>query len=495
MSDADKATVLCVDDKAENLFVLERILEDSGYTLLQANSGYEALRIALKHEIDLILLDVRMPGMDGYQVCARLKEDERTRDIPVIFISALGDLRDKVNGFQVGGVDYVTKPLQAEEVRSRVKSHLAIQQLQHALREKNQELSAKNQELQHALEREQTLLERERTLTEDLRMSLSLSLPHELRTPLNAILGFSELLMRLPSAPTLEQVKQYGQKIYDGGRRLERIVENALFYAKLQVVMYTSEESRMIPHAESVDVAEVVATVAQQQAECADRQADLIVEPLHVTLRVSPTNLTKILMELLDNAFKFSKPGTLVRIATTVADGQCVVRISDQGRGMTREQIAEIGAYMQFDRRRHEQQGIGLGLIIVSLLTQLEGGALSIESDVDQGATISLTFAGEAHDPQPDRPALPFGRREGEPASRAIVPPPPERLRRLRESVIIGDIMNIQKQIEEINALAPQYAPFAEKLSPLARDMNISAIERFIESFLRDKGSAVSTCD
>ncbi|GAK51864.1 response regulator receiver sensor signal transduction histidine kinase [Candidatus Moduliflexus flocculans] len=129
MSECEKTTILLVDDRPENLFALGRIFEDSGYILLQAGSGYEALRIVLQTHIDLILLDVRMPGMDGYQTCERLKANERTRDIPVIFISALDDIRDKINGFKAGGVDYVTKPPQAEEVLARVNAHLAIRQL------------------------------------------------------------------------------------------------------------------------------------------------------------------------------------------------------------------------------------------------------------------------------------------------------------------------------------------------------------------------------
>ncbi|GAK51865.1 two-component hybrid sensor and regulator [Candidatus Moduliflexus flocculans] len=343
----------------------------------------------------------------------------------------------------------------------------------------------KNDELQLALERERVLLERERKLTEDLRMSLSLSLPHELRTPLNAVLGFSELLMQSPEASTIEQIRQYGKNIYDGGRRLERIVENSLFYAKLQVIMYTSGESRSRSFAESFDAGEVILDIIQQQAESFRRQGDLIADLLHANLRISSGNFTKILLELLNNAFKFSKPGTPVRVAMRLSNAHCVVQINDHGRGMTSEQIAEIGAYMQFDRRRHEQQGIGLGLIVASLLTQLEGGRLSIESIVEHGTTITLAFPCEEQREQTAKGSFTYQGKEFE--FPGLVPPPTERLEQLRKSVVIGDILNVQKQIEEIKNLDSQYVAFAEKLYPLARDLNISAIEQILQHYLGER--------
>lgn len=143
-----RADILIVDDTPANLRLLTGILAEQGYKLRPASNGQMALQAAQVQPPDLILLDIMMPEMDGYQVCRILKTDERTRHIPVIFISALGETIDKVAAFLIGGVDYITKPFQVEEVLARVETHLTIGRLQQELQFKNQELARQNLELQ-----------------------------------------------------------------------------------------------------------------------------------------------------------------------------------------------------------------------------------------------------------------------------------------------------------------------------------------------------------
>jgi len=152
-----KADILVVDDTRENLRLLVRMLAESGYKVRPTASGDMALTAAQISPPDLILLDIMMPEMDGYVVCERLKADPLTRDIPVIFISALEETVNIVRGFAVGGVDYITKPFQNEEVLARVKTHLTIRQLQLELAAKNEELRTKNEELETALANVKTL--------------------------------------------------------------------------------------------------------------------------------------------------------------------------------------------------------------------------------------------------------------------------------------------------------------------------------------------------
>jgi CheY-like chemotaxis protein len=164
MDASAKACILAIDDKPDNLKLLSWILEAQGYEVRTAIDGALALSAALSDPPDLILLDIMMPEMDGYEVCERLKADERTRDIPILFLSALGQTADKVKAFSVGGVDYVTKPFHAGEILARVSTHLAVRQLQkqleaanQALEERNAELQARNADLQEALNTIQTL--------------------------------------------------------------------------------------------------------------------------------------------------------------------------------------------------------------------------------------------------------------------------------------------------------------------------------------------------
>jgi len=156
---SDIANILVVDDTLANLQLLVGILTKHGYKVRPAKDGVQALSATQIIPVDLILLDINMPEMDGYEVCTKLKSDPKTRHIPVIFISALNDVLDKVKAFGVGGVDYVTKPFQVEEVLARVETHLALQRLQNNLQLKNTELAQTNQELANTLNRLQATQE------------------------------------------------------------------------------------------------------------------------------------------------------------------------------------------------------------------------------------------------------------------------------------------------------------------------------------------------
>jgi two-component system sensor histidine kinase/response regulator len=384
------ATILVVDDNPTNLEVLSNYFIQYGYTILMKNSGEKALESLKRNIPDLILLDVVMPGIDGFETCRRLKEDTKTQDIPVIFMTALSDTSHKVKGFELGAVDYITKPFQREEVLVRVKTHLTLQVLKKNLQVKNQTL--------------QVSLERERKMMEELRLSLSLSLPHELRTPLTVLLGYSGFLANPAKRLKPEQVIRYGTAIYKNSLRLYRLVENSLLYANLKLLKYTSKENVQWQSESLLNVTKMTTSLAQQHAKDVDRQNDLTLELIDAYVRVSPTNFEKIFTELLDNAFKYSQQGSSVSVKTGINGNLWILSITDKGRGMTKDQIAKIGAYMQFDRGRYEQQGMGLGLIIAQLLAQLEGGMLSIKSELNQGTTVSLVLNSE--EPEKEQPPI-----------------------------------------------------------------------------------------
>jgi len=377
--DLEQTTILAVDDNPTNLEALFDFLTRHGCTVLLKSDGAKAIALAQRRRPDLILLDIVMPGMDGFETCQRLKADDATKTIPVIFMSALTDTVDKVKGFAVGAVDYITKPFQYEEVFARVNTHLTIQKLQRNLQAQNVTL--------------QELLDRESKLLDELRLNLSLALPHELRTPLSVISGFAQLLKMPDFAADQSKVMDYAQYIHLNSLRLQRLMENTLLYAHLKLLKYTSRDRlNNWPVQVGISTQRFIQAVAQQYARTAGREHDLRLELEETYLSIAPNNLKKILMELLSNAFKFSEPGTPVTVNTSVNGHLCILSVRDQGRGMTQKQIESIGAYMQFERREYEQQGLGLGIIIAQLLAQLEGGLLSLNSQIGKGTTVSLVL-------------------------------------------------------------------------------------------------------
>ncbi len=475
------ATVLVVDDNQTNLEALSDYLCQFELTVLLKQDGEKALELLTRKIPDLILLYIIMPGMDCCELCRRIKENPLTHDIPIIFMSALSETVDKLTGFEVGAVDYITKPFQYPEVLARVKTHLTIRQLQ-------RNLHTQNVRLQELLEKERTSLERERKILEDLRLNLSLSLPHELRTPLTAILGFCQLLENMKGLPPASKVFEYARRIHKNGLRLFRLVENSLLYAHLKLLKYTPDERRSWRSEGTVEARPVITSVAQQIAEEMYREDDLGLELEDARIRVTPGNFEKILVELFDNAFKFSEPGSQISVKTTVNRHLCIVSITDRGRGMSAEQIANIGAYMQFERREYEQQGNGLGLIISSLLAQLEGGVLSIDSTLQHGTTVSIVFHcevnGYAH--QEGHAAHISDSAITEPRT-TLVLPPDHIIDALYEFAALADTESIVEHLDRLEAEDSKYQPFAARLRRFINDFRIDLLQTFLYRHIDDK--------
>jgi two-component system sensor histidine kinase/response regulator len=192
------AKILIVDDTPENLKLLRQAIEPEGYHILIATNGEGALKIAGSAHPDLILLDVQMPGLNGFETCTRLKADPNTQDIPVIFVTAEAETISVVEGFRTGGVDYIVKPFKNDEVIVRIRTHLKIDHLTRALDKSNQELSAANRQIREEAERKSRFLA---------------SMSHELRTPVNAIVGFARIVLRRAGALLPERQKGNLEKI------------------------------------------------------------------------------------------------------------------------------------------------------------------------------------------------------------------------------------------------------------------------------------------
>jgi len=355
--------ILVVDDDDALRDVTRQALEASGYEVIEAENGEKGVDLAGSHLPDLILCDVRMEKMDGYSALAALRQNSNTASLPFILMTGQADAAGMRYGMELGADDYLSKPFTIAQLVGAVDARLKKQQTVRS----------------HA----------ERRLTE-LRANISLALPHELLTPLNGILGFADILIADHATLAKEDIEPMATAIRDSAKRLHRLIENFLIFVQLQLV--SEKPSEEMARLEPVSLQPVITAVLSDLDRINDRRPDLVVETEDLRSRIEEEHFRKIVDELLDNAIKFSTPGTPIHLALQRRDSNCVLTVSDQGRGMKPEHIAEIGAYMQFERRFYEQQGSGLGLTIVKGLVERHGGALTVSSETGRGTTVKVSL-------------------------------------------------------------------------------------------------------
>ena len=315
---------------------------------------------------DLILCDLMMPELDGYSVLIQLRQDIATATIPLIFLTAKAEWSDLRTGMELGADDYLTKPFQANELLQAIATRL-------------DKKAISDQQTQQKLN--------------DLTSTISHSLPHEINTPLNHILGLSNFLIQeqglLSSAENLEML----ESIHEAGLRLHRLTINFLMYANLELLASNPEKIAVIRNNDSnIFVQSAIEDVAVRIAKDANRSTDLSIEISDAIVKICPVKLSKIAEEIIDNAFKFSLPNTPVKIIGYSRNNSFYLYVIDYGRGMTEEQITNVRAYVQFERKMYEQQGSGLGLLIAKRLVELYGGEFSIESLPEKQTIIRIVI-------------------------------------------------------------------------------------------------------
>ncbi|MGK7877790.1 MAG: response regulator [Xenococcaceae cyanobacterium] len=414
--------ILIVDDRVDHLHLLSTTLSERGYKVRGAIKGKMALRAARSAPPDLIVIDIRLPDMSGYELCERLKADAQTREIPVIFLSALDEVLDKVKAFAIGGLDYITKPFEVEEVLVRIENQLAIRKLQKQLREQAQMLSEQNtllqkeiyehkqteaalkKEIRHRASVEAELIEAKeaaeaanRTKSEFLaRMS------HELRTPLNAILGFSEM-MTLYSSLSTEDREHLGI-INSSGEHLLELINDILTMSKIEVGRISLNENGFNLYS----LLDFLEEMLQPKVSSKD---------LHLTFERTPdvpqyvqgdeSKLRQVLINLLENAIKFTEAGR-VTLRARMGNGEesaqsprprtpscgrvpnpqipITFEVEDTGPGIVPDELDNLfEPFMQTETGRKSLQGTGLGLTISQKFVQLMGGDITVSSTPGKG--------------------------------------------------------------------------------------------------------------
>jgi signal transduction histidine kinase len=225
-----------------------------------------------------------------------------------------------------------------------------------------------------------------------LRGSISFSLPHELFTPLNGIIGFSEILIKDFDYLDRTEITQMLSYINSDALRLKKITKNFLAFAQLEMIENDADKVTSLRNSYFINPKDIIIAAADKIAKLYKREDDLVLELADCVIRMTESYMKKLVTELIDNAFKFSKNGTAVIVSILSNDTSVMFSISDNGRGMTAEQVSSIGAYMQFDRKIHEQQGSGLGLIIAKKITEIHGGQFKVESVLNESTKITIIF-------------------------------------------------------------------------------------------------------
>ena len=367
--------ILAVDDNPVNLDILMDLLRPAGFKVHTAPSGRLAFESARLSPPDLVLLDIRMPGMDGFEVCERLKADPVLREIPVIFLSALENVEDKIRAFRSGGTDYLTKPFQTEEVLVRVRHHIQLTRLRRELQEKNRALEEANAEL--------TRLDR-------MKSQMTSMLVHDLRSPLGAILmALEDHLDENPEMAPALGIARKAVLLIDG--MLKDLMD-----------VYRSEQSALPLEPEATDLLLVAREKVALNAQKAERKEITLelVEPSEPPPPVmgDATLIGRALDNLIGNAVKFTPKGGSIRIhcepVETIEPGArrsgVALRVEDTGRGIPADKLPFV--FDPFRQVLKDEAGFGLGLAIVQRIMTAHKGRVTVESTVGAGTVFSLLY-------------------------------------------------------------------------------------------------------
>ena len=393
-----KGNILIVDDTPANLRLLSQLLHEAGHHVRAVTNGVRALKAVQANPPDLILLDISMPEMSGYEVCATLKNDAHTRHIPIIFISALNATTDKLRAFTAGGVDYITKPFQVREVIARVNTHLTLTSLQVQLAHANQELAHQLEVLTHS--------NRELTIRNQELDAFAHTVAHDLKSPLTFLKGYGELLIEEYATLPRSEILHYAKKMVNGTTKLDSIVDNLLLLASIRTTEIATTPLDM--HA--------IVNEAQQRLSpmLAQYQATLNMPTTWPHVMGYAPWVEEIWVNYINNAIKyggdsdlnipphvelgFDPPSQLPANSppgkATTCDYEAVSHpgnirfwVKDNGPGLSAEAQARL--FMPFERLHQTNiNGHGLGLSIVRRIAQRLCGEVGVESQFGLGSTF-----------------------------------------------------------------------------------------------------------
>lgn len=355
--------ILIVDDIPANLKVLGDILKEDGYKVRPVPNGILALQVAEKEKPDLILLDIMMPDMDGYEVCKRMKANPELCEIPIIFISALNETDDVVKALKFGGVDYITKPFKSEEVIARVSTHVKLYR---------QSIELKNL-----------------NITKDKFFSI---IAHDLRGPMGGFMGLTDILTEQLRCMSMDDIQRYLESMRKTSNNLFRLLENLLQWARMQqgAIAFNPSRVKLLPL-----IHESLETV-KESALAKDIEIEYSV-PAELDLFADNNVLQTIMRNHVSNAIKFTPKGGKVKIsAKDLGEKGIEISIKDSGIGMSKSILDNLFR-LDVQNGRPGTDGepsTGLGLLLCKEFVEQHGGQIMVESEVGKGSVFTIRFPG-----------------------------------------------------------------------------------------------------
>ena len=374
-----KHKILIVDDIPKNIQILGNILSNENYQIAYAQSGEQALSITKHQKFDLILLDIMMPEMDGFEVCKTLKNHPETSEIPVIFLTAKADMNSIVKGFAVGGQDYITKPFNASELLARAETHIQLHEQKIALAEINGKLEEKVKERTVQLEEAYKRLNQlEKAKTDFLDI-----ISHELRTPLNGISGLATLLNMTKLS---EEQQEYIQYLEEVAYRLNRFSETALLITDLKANGSTPD---LLP-TQARYIMESALTQFKKDSKDKCSSISLGLED-DLLVKANTTLVKKSIEMLLDNACKFGGENVNIRLSAHAHGSNVVLSCTDDGPGFSEDALKRLFELFSAGDVLHEE-GTGLSLSAIKLIMDYHNGKIDVSNRKEGGAQVQLIF-------------------------------------------------------------------------------------------------------
>jgi signal transduction histidine kinase len=385
-----RVNILLVDDEPANLLALRATLEELGQNLVSAASGKEALRHLLDMDFAVILLDVQMPGINGIETAALIRERERSRHIPIIFLTGMGKTNEMMfKGYSAGAVDYLMKPIMPEILRAKVEVFVELAVARLALQEEVSEKARRAAEiLQLNAQLEQKnkdLEERTASLQETISEldSYSYSISHDMRSPLRTMKGYADILIEECFAQLSPEHQGYLQKISSGATRLDHLIQDVLSYSFV---------SRSKFHLDAIDSDRLTRDIIEQYPGMQPPQADVQIEGVLPKVWANEATLTQCLSNLLSNAIKFVEPGKKpsVRIRAENDGPHAIISVEDHGIGIEERDRERIFGIFVKVHPAQTYPGTGIGLSIVRRAAEKMGGKVGLESKLGEGTRFWL---------------------------------------------------------------------------------------------------------